>query len=330
MSSDKRRDRTPQRGAGTRSSTGSIPQHPDSPGARSAMRQRGSSKSEAIVLKTPSRDDRSLGGGMSRQASSKSLGDRSQGSATGANNNNNLKSAMKKKGRGNEGAPSKTKKEKPKRRPMKRQKTCYEKFALQMGFFVGDVVLKDPRAIEAAQALDIKQWHLRRLRAKFDRIDIDGSGNIDYEEFFEAMGEERSPFTDKLFSLIDLDGSGTIEFDEFVRVLATYCMFTKDEILRFCFECFDVDHSGSIDEKEFIELCKCINNAAPSFPNNFRKALEEFDVNEDGLIDYSEFLELDRRYPLVLFPAFRLQDMMQRNTLGAIATLDTAFIALRV
>jgi hypothetical protein len=39
-------------------------------------------------------------------------------------------------------------------------------------------------------------------------------------------------------------------------------------------------------------------------------------VNEDGLIDYGEFLEIDRRYPLILFPAFRLQDVMQRNSLG--------------
>ncbi len=93
-------------------------------------------------------------------------------------------------------------------------------------------------------------------------------------------------------------------------------MFTKDEILRFCFECFDVDRSGTIDEKEFVELCKCINNASPAFPGNFKRALQEFDVNEDGLIDYSEFLEIDRRYPLILFPAFRLQDVMQRNSLG--------------
>lgn len=315
MSESKKRDRSPQRGAGTRASaSGSISAQPDSPGNRSAMRQRGSSKSAdgPIVLKTPGKDDRSFG----RQQSSKSIDSKSQAGNSAASASGSLKSSMKKKGRTNEVAAVKPKKDKLKRRPPKRQKSCYEKLALQFGFFVGDVTLKDPRAIEAAQALDLKQWHLRRLRAKFDKVDIDGSGNIDYEEFFEAMGEERSPFTDKLFSLIDLDGSGTIEFDEFVRVLATYCMFTKDEILRFCFECFDVDHSGSIDEKEFVELCKCINNAAPSFPNNFRKALEEFDVNEDGLIDYSEFLELDRRYPLVLFPAFRLQDMMQRNTLG--------------
>ncbi len=61
---------------------------------------------------------------------------------------------------------------------------------------------------------------------------------------------------------------------------------------------------------------RCVNNASPSFPSNFKRALEEFDVNEDGLIDYGEFLEIDRRYPLVLFPAFRLQDVMQRSSLG--------------
>ena len=63
-------------------------------------------------------------------------------------------------------------------------------------------------------------------------------------------------FICNFYFCVDLDGSGTIEFDEYVRVMATYCMFTKDEILRFCFECFDVDKSGTIDEKEFVELCK--------------------------------------------------------------------------
>jgi Ca2+-binding EF-hand superfamily protein len=132
----------------------------------------------------------------------------------------------------------------------------FEKMLNDFGIGLTHVQLRDPRAIEAAQALNLSQGHLRKLKIKFDRIDVDGSGNIDSDEFFEAVGEQRSPLTDRLFAMIDLDGSGTIEFDEYVRVMATYCMFTKDEILRFCFECFDVDSSGTIDEKEFIELCK--------------------------------------------------------------------------
>lgn len=39
-------------------------------------------------------------------------------------------------------------------------------------------------------------------------------------------------------------------------------------------------------------------------------------MNEDGVIDYQEFTKIYKRFPLVLFPAFRLQDAMQKNSLG--------------
>jgi Ca2+-binding EF-hand superfamily protein len=152
-----------------------------------------------------------------------------------------------------------------------------------MRFFSGGgevPVIKDLKALEAAEALNLSQNHLRRLKMKFDDIDIDGSGSIDSTEFFEALGEPKSPFTEAVFAIIDIDGSGTMEFDEFIRILATYCMYTQNEILRFCFEMFDKDGSGAIDEKELVELCRAVNNASPDYPGNFKKALQEFDVND--------------------------------------------------
>jgi hypothetical protein len=95
-----------------------------------------------------------------------------------------------------------TKKPKAKVKPKGKQRSLFDKIALALGFYVGDVTLTDPYAIEAAQALDLQPWHLRRLKMRFDKIDLDGSGNIDYDEFFESIGEMRSPFTDKLFALI--------------------------------------------------------------------------------------------------------------------------------
>ena len=61
---------------------------------------------------------------------------------------------------------------------------------------------------------------------------------------------------------------------------------------------------------------RTLHNANPTFPANFKRALEAFDVNEDGLIDYAEFVLMERRYPLILFPAFQLQDTMQKHSLG--------------
>lgn len=169
---------------------------------------------------------------------------------------------------------------------------------------------------ETVEALGLGPRHLRRLKRRFDAIDIDGSGNIDYDELFEELQENRSSITDALFRLIDEDSSGTIEFNEFVRLCATYCVYSKEEILKFCFDCFDKDGSGSIDETEYRELCKTVNSPGPLFPGNFAQAVAMFDTNNDGVIDFDEFVDLDRRYPLILFPAFRLQDRMQKITLG--------------
>eukprot|EP00592_Proboscia_alata_P023073 CAMPEP_0194406494 /NCGR_PEP_ID=MMETSP0176-20130528/4687_1 /TAXON_ID=216777 /ORGANISM="Proboscia alata, Strain PI-D3" /LENGTH=306 /DNA_ID=CAMNT_0039205731 /DNA_START=142 /DNA_END=1062 /DNA_ORIENTATION=- len=180
------------------------------------------------------------------------------------------------------------------------------------------IILPEPsKAAEAVNILRLKQKHLRRLKRKFVSVDVDGSGSIDAEEFFQVLDEPKSPFADALFRFIDLDGSGTIEFEEFVRVCVTYCIYSKEAILKFCFDCFDVDKSGSIDEDEYIELCRSVNCAAPLFPGNFGSALEMVDSNNDGQIDFTEFLELNRRFPMILFPAFRLQDRMQKLTLGA-------------
>ena len=48
-------------------------------------------------------------------------------------------------------------------------------------------------------------------------------------------------------------------FSPFLFALFFGCFCTYRITHRFCFECFDVDGSGTIDEKEFVELCKYVN-----------------------------------------------------------------------
>jgi len=198
----------------------------------------------------------------------------------------------------------------------KEKKSLYIRFINSLGIGVEEIVLTDKYSLEAAAALDLQQWHLQKLRRRFDVIDLDGSGSIDRDEFMNAVGEKVSPFTDKLFDLIDTDNSGTIDFDEYIRVMATYCMFTKDEIMKFSFQCFDTDESGSINEEEFTNLMKQISNGTPLFPANFALALQSFDVNEDGFIDYKEFVAICEKFPMIMYPAFRLQDNLQKKSLG--------------
>ena len=179
-----------------------------------------------------------------------------------------------------------------------------------------EVVLADAHAREAADGLGLSQSQLKTLRAAFEAIDLDGSGSIEAEELLARVGEAKSPITDALFELIDVDGNGRVSFEEFVGVLATYCMYTQDDILQFVFRIFDKDGSGALNETEFIALAAAVNRGQPAFPGNFKSALAQFDVNDDGVIDFAEFRALHKQFPLILYPAFRLQDAMQAATLG--------------
>ncbi|MCF6301568.1 MAG: EF-hand domain-containing protein [Proteobacteria bacterium] len=66
---------------------------------------------------------------------------------------------------------------------------------------------------------------------------------------------------------------------------------SKEEILEIQdhFEFFDNDHSGQIDESEFIQLFKIL---APSASTAMAKrGFEAIDLDHNQLIDFNEFLD---------------------------------------
>ncbi|CAM9575617.1 unnamed protein product, partial [Hapterophycus canaliculatus] len=163
----------------------------------------------------------------------------------------------------------------------------------------------------------VSKANLAKLRSIFENIDVGKTGTVYCSEVLSVVGMTQSPFTDNLFKLVGVHPDGSLSFCELCRILMTYCVFSKEEILLFLFRQYDTDDSGAIDEREFRELAKTVNNASPMFPGNFAKALLDFDTNSDGLIDFDEFRVMDKAFPLLFFPAFRLQDSLQKHFLGA-------------
>ena len=104
----------------------------------------------------------------------------------------------------------------------KKKKNFFIKILELFGFVNHTVDVLDPKALEVIKTLNLTNTHLRKLRWRFDQIDIDGSGTIDADEFLENLGEPASPFTRRLFDLIGVCMYDTTIYTYFISVYSIH------------------------------------------------------------------------------------------------------------
>jgi Ca2+-binding EF-hand superfamily protein len=161
----------------------------------------------------------------------------------------------------------------------------------------------------------LKKKDIHKLRRMFATCDRDSSNTINIDEFHQWLSEPKTAFTARVFELFDCDGGSNLDFAEFVTAITSYCMFGEEEILKFCFVVFDSDGSGYIEGNEMDALVTLLHQT-DSLEGNIKTAMDMIDTDGDGRIHFDEFAEMNKRFPTLLFPAFRIQANMQRMTFG--------------
>ena len=68
-------------------------------------------------------------------------------------------------------------------RVIKKSTPYLDSFLSLFGIKPDDIILTNTQSLEAVRVLNLQQWHLRKLKKKFEEIDVDESGAIDKEEF---------------------------------------------------------------------------------------------------------------------------------------------------
>ncbi|XP_020903964.1 EF-hand calcium-binding domain-containing protein 9 [Exaiptasia diaphana] len=96
----------------------------------------------------------------------------------------------------------------------------------------------------------------------------------------------------KVFDMLDVDGSGTIDFDEFYLLVCILIAVQDNEEKHFIyrhsrtvFDLLDEDSSGNISSFEFETFGFMFNLQGKAIRDIFK----EFDVSGDQELDYSEF-----------------------------------------
>lgn len=132
-----------------------------------------------------------------------------------------------------------------------------------------------------------------KLYHHFLRLDADGNGNIDANEFLMTPEAQQNPLSSRLLALFDRDNSGYIDFQEFTNGLAVFsAKASKERKLRFAFEIYDIDGDGYITNGELFTILKTMTGSHLSdiqLQQVVDKSIRDADKDKDGKISFDEF-----------------------------------------
>mmetsp|Transcript_6570 Transcript_6570/g.9500 ORF Transcript_6570/g.9500 Transcript_6570/m.9500 type:complete len:149 (-) Transcript_6570:378-824(-) len=136
---------------------------------------------------------------------------------------------------------------------------------------------------------------LADLRASFQMFDKDGSGTISTKELKDVMirfGQNPSDGDIKvMMAKVDEDGNGEIDFDEFAELMGSrVSSMDPDADLKLAFRLIDTDSSGTISDVELKALMAKVNQNLTD--EEIDAIMQEVDADGNKEIDFEEFKKM--------------------------------------
>ena len=104
-----------------------------------------------------------------------------------------------------------------------------------------------------------KNFSEDQLKKIVGRFDVNGDGQIDFDEFFAMMTRYERKEVDELraaFNVFDRDGDGTISAKELEMIMKALGENIDRETIDLMIESVDTDKNGFIDFNEFKQMMK--------------------------------------------------------------------------
>ena len=125
------------------------------------------------------------------------------------------------------------------------------------------------------------------LRDLFKQFDQEKKGQITKDVFYQKLCElygenDGKDICEKIFAQLDLDGSGEISYDEFLSAMIGGKKIVTGDRLEKAFKMFDKDGNGKLSVDEIMSV---FGGDAESW----KKVIAEVDLNNDGEVDLQEF-----------------------------------------
>ncbi|CAM9418027.1 unnamed protein product [Ectocarpus sp. 8 AP-2014] len=97
------------------------------------------------------------------------------------------------------------------------------------------------------------------------------------------------------------------------------CLMSEREVVEFIFNTCKVTEAGDLEVGELDRLAKSLHLSNDAFWPAFSQQLEDINKshqNGDLIMTLDFFQDMHHKYPMILYPALRVQELVQRRTLG--------------
>ncbi|KAH8074529.1 hypothetical protein JL721_2094 [Aureococcus anophagefferens] len=155
-----------------------------------------------------------------------------------------------------------------------------------------------------------------RIAWEFNNIDIDRSGHITSMELFNHYAVADTVFNRRAMTIMDNEPPDKMSLDVLEYTAAVYndCSMQKVHLLHFIFAIFDEDGSGYLEMNEFVALVNYVYDRP--LTQRVLEALDKCDFTESGMITREEFVTRCNTYPMLVAPAFEMQEILHNAILG--------------
>ena len=152
--------------------------------------------------------------------------------------------------------------------------------------------------VKISQEIPFSQEELLMLEQRFRRLDRDGSGMLEPNEFFDIPELAQNPLVQRVISVFDKNKDGNISFYEFVTGISKLSEAgSEEDKMRFLFSIYDIENDGFISNGELFKVLKMMvgNNLTDvQLQQLVDRTIIRADEDFDGKISYEEFCKMIR------------------------------------
>ncbi|XP_060577951.1 calmodulin-alpha-like [Ruditapes philippinarum] len=141
----------------------------------------------------------------------------------------------------------------------------------------------------------LTEQEIAEFKEAFHLFDKDGSGTISTKELGIAMNSLGKTTTEaelqQIIAQVDVDGNGEIDFDEYLTMMANMMSYkgSADQI-REAFKVFDKEQKGYLTCDELRHIMTNLGERLED--EEVDEMLSIVDADGNGLIDYEEFTQM--------------------------------------